>query len=463
MQGWTVRVLLISPNTEMLPDPVFPLGLAYVSAALEANQHEHRVLDLCFVDDYAQALEQAVAEFAPEAIGISLRNVDNVAYPNSCSYLPFYRQIIIHLRKLSTAPIILGGSGFSLMPRLLLDYLQADYGVCGEGEQTFPSLLNCLPQGLPPGGIPGVIDRASLAPGLLSAPVLPAREMIMPCRNGFANGQYLRFGGMGSIQTKRGCSFSCIYCTYPLIEGREVRLRRPGDVVEEIEQLCGLGIDSFFVVDNVFNFPPHHAKSICQEIIRRGLKVRWSCYLHPQFVTESLLSRMKEAGCSSVEFGVDAGADAHLKRLGKSFSAAEIRRASELCHRVGLPFCHSLIFGGPGEDRGTVKATLNLMAEVSPTAVIAMIGIRLFPGTRLAEVAATSDCISKDATMLEPTFFLAETVRPYILDLLREHAAHQRHWILPGSNVNINPRLQEKLRRFGLKGPLWEHMQVRRK
>jgi radical SAM superfamily enzyme YgiQ (UPF0313 family) len=458
-----VRVLLISPNTEMLPDPVFPLGLAYVSAALEANHHEHRVLDLCFVDDYAQALEHVVSEFAPQAIGISLRNVDNVAYPNSYSYLPFYRQIMIQLRELSAAPIILGGSGFSLMPQMLLAYLQADYGVCGEGEQSLPRLLNCLQQGLSPRGIPGVICRDSTVRQFPSVPALSTHEMVMPCRDRFANDQYLRFGGMGNVQTKRGCSFSCIYCTYPLIEGSEVRLRRPGDVVTEIEHLCGLGIDSFFVVDNIFNFPPHHAKSICQEIIRRGLKVRWSCYLHPQFVTESLLTRMKEAGCSSVEFGVDAGDDVHLMRLGKSFCAIEIRRASELCHRVGLPFCHSLVFGGPGEDRGTIKATLDLMAEVSPTAVIAMTGIRLFPGTHLAEVATASDCISNDETLLQPTFFLAETVRPYILDLLREHAAHQRHWILPGSNVNINLRLQEKLRRFGLKGPLWEHMQVRRK
>jgi radical SAM superfamily enzyme YgiQ (UPF0313 family) len=463
MQGWTVRVLLISPNTEMLPDPVFPLGLAYVSASLEANQHEHRVLDLCFVEDYAQALEQAVAEFDPQAIGLSLRNVDNVAYPNSFSYLPFYRQIMTQLRGLSAAPIILGGSGFSLMPRELLTYLQADFGVFGEGEQTLPRLLDHLQQGLPPGGIPGVIGRDSIVRQLLSPPVLSTREMFMPCRDRFANEQYLRFGGMGNIQTKRGCSFSCIYCTYPLIEGREVRLRRPGDVVKEIEHLCRGGIDSFFVVDNVFNFPPHHAKSICQEVLKRGLKVRWSCYLHPQFVTESLLTLMKEAGCSSVEFGVDAGADVHLMRLGKSFGATEIRRASDLCHRVGLPFCHSLVFGGPGEDRDTIEATLELMGEVSPTAVIAMIGIRLFPGTRLAQVAAASDCISSDQAMIEPTFYLAETVRSYILDLLRDHAAQQRHWILPGANVNISPRLQEKLRRFGLKGPLWEHMQIRRK
>lgn len=64
--------------------------------------------------------------------------------------------------------------------------------------------------------------------------------------------------------------------------------------------------------------------------------------------------------------------------------------------------------------------------------------------------------------MLKPTFFLTTAVRSYILEMVHEHAAKNRNWILPGSNVNINPRLQEKLRRFGLKGPLWEHMQIRK-
>jgi hypothetical protein len=75
-----MRILLISPNTEMLPDPVFPLGLAFLSGALEQSSHQHEILDLCFTEDYGEALDQSVADFAPEIIGLSLRNVDNVAY-----------------------------------------------------------------------------------------------------------------------------------------------------------------------------------------------------------------------------------------------------------------------------------------------------------------------------------------------------------------------------------------------
>ena len=459
-----MRILLISPNTEMLPDPVFPLGLAFLSGAIKRSHHQHHILDLCFEENYGKALDEAVAKFQPQAIGLSLRNVDNVAYPNTVSYLPFYQKVISHLRQITSAPIILGGSGFSLMPRTILAYLQGDYGIMGEGELALVGFLDYLERGLSLNPLPPILSAYALQEiGSRQPEQVPVGEFPLPCRGKFANAKYLRFGGMGNVQTKRGCMFSCVYCTYPLIEGRNARLRPPEQVGEEVQHLCHQGIDTFFVVDNIFNFPPHHAKSICAEFLRRNLKVRWSCYLHPEFVTKSLLRLMKEAGCTSVEFGVDSGSNVVLKQLGKSFTTVAVRRASELCHDVGLPFCHSLIFGGPGENRQTVRETFDLMAEVSPTAVIAMAGIRLFPGTKLGETASRQDLILTDETMLKPTFYLAESVRPFILDVLEDHAKLNRNWVLPGLNVNINKRLQEKLRRFGLRGPLWEHMQVRRR
>jgi len=459
-----MRILLISPNTEMLPDPVFPLGLAFLGGALERSSHEHQVLDLCFVEDYGEALEKAVTNFGPEVVGLSLRNVDNVAYPNTHSYLPFYRKVVSHLKKLTSAPIVLGGSGFSLMPRPILNDLKADYGIVGEGEIPLILFLDQLELGHSPDKVPGVITaHSNKTPKAITPQRFSMQDIIMPRREKLANEAYLRFGGMGNVQTKRGCTFSCVYCTYPLIEGSEIRLRSPKQVGEEIQHLYEQGVDNVFVVDNVFNFPPHHAQSVCKEILQRNLEVKWSCYLNPQFVTESLLSLMKESGCSGVEFGTDAGSDSVLKRLGKSFTTEEIRRASELCHKVGLSSCHSLILGGPGESKESLQETFTLMDEVSPTAVIAMVGIRLFPGTKLADFASPEDLLIEDDSMLKPTFYLAESVRPFVLDMLYEHVKENKNWILPGSNVNIDRRLQEKLRRFGLKGPLWEHMQVRRK
>jgi len=199
-EGGMMRILLISPNTEMLPDPVFPLGLAFLSGALEGSSHEHQVLDLCFVDDYGEALERAVTDFGPEVIGLSLRNVDNVAYPNTHSYLPFYRKVVSHLRKLTSAPIVLGGSGFSLMPRQILNDLEADYGIVGEGEIPFVGFLDQLERGQSPAQLPGFITaHNSKLPKAIPVQRFSIQDIIMPRREKLDNEAYLRFGGMGNV------------------------------------------------------------------------------------------------------------------------------------------------------------------------------------------------------------------------------------------------------------------------
>src|SRR5947209_17216770 len=107
-----MRVLLVSANQERSPDPVAPLGVCYVATAAAEAGHEVRVLDLCFSDDPAADVRAAVAAHRPEAIGISLRNVDNCAYPDTVSYLPHYRAVVQACRTASEAPIVLGGSAF---------------------------------------------------------------------------------------------------------------------------------------------------------------------------------------------------------------------------------------------------------------------------------------------------------------------------------------------------------------
>src|SRR6266446_911029 len=98
-----MRVLLISANQEQSPDPVAPLGVCYVATAAAAAGHDVEVLDLCFVSDVEHAVREAVGRVRPDAIGLSLRNVDNCAYPDTVSYLPHYRRIVDVCRALGCA------------------------------------------------------------------------------------------------------------------------------------------------------------------------------------------------------------------------------------------------------------------------------------------------------------------------------------------------------------------------
>ena len=450
-----MKVLLVSPNVESLPDPVFPIGLAYVTAALRENGIQYRVLDLCFVQDYKAAIGSSIESFQPDIIGLSLRNLDNVSYPNYISYVPFYRQVVQTIRTQTKGLIVVGGSGFALIPESVLEYLGADFGVVGEGELSFVRLLKQLDgkkDYYQSQGSRIINDHAGITEDLDTLPV--------PDRSGFDNQAYLKWGGMGNIQTKRGCPFRCIYCTYPIIEGGKARLRNPRLICDEIEGMLANGIDNFFFVDNTFNYPLDHAQSICQEIISRKLPVKWSCYANPRFITPRLIELMLAAGCTGLEFGSDAANQTMLVNLGKNFTVNDLRGASAICRQSGISYCHNLLLGGPGETMETVHQTLDAIKDMSPTAVICMIGIRVFPKTRLSFIAMEEGIIGPEEDFLKPVFYLSPAIENEILPFIEEFSRENPTWIFPGLNININVELQKKLRRFGIKGPLWEHMKV---
>src|SRR5262249_43597255 len=142
-----MRVLLVSANQERSPDPVAPLGLCYVATAVADAGHDVHVVDLCFRPDVETAIAEGVDALRPDAIGISLRNVDNCAFPDTVSYLPPSRRVVVACRAVSDAPIVLGGSAFTTMPGHYLRALGVPYGVVGEGEVTFPALLERLAAG----------------------------------------------------------------------------------------------------------------------------------------------------------------------------------------------------------------------------------------------------------------------------------------------------------------------------
>ena len=454
-----MKVLLISPNIEFLPDPIFPLGLAYIGAALKNRGDDYQILDLCFEEDITASIAEHIAAYQPDLVGLSLRNLDNVSYPNYLSYLPFYRDVINEIRQHTKSPILVGGSAFSLMPQEIFDCLDADFGIVGEGEAAIVKLLDDY-EGSARRGEP--LKRCIIRDCDVGV-IRKLDEFPAPDRSEIDNMAYLKLGGMGNLQTKRGCPFNCIYCTYPIIEGRQVRLRSPKQICDEIESLIDMGIKHLFIVDNEFNYPVEHAQFVCHEIIRRRLKIKWSGYASPKFIQPKLVELMRESGCTGIEFGSDAANPFMLKNMGKAFTLKEMMRASEICHQFDLSFCHSLLIGGPGETMQTVQQTLDAIVDMSPTAVVCMVGIRVFPGTRLFEIAVKEGVLKPDEDLLEPCFYLTPAIADKIIPFLEQFSNEQPTWIFPGMGINIDRALQKKIRRLGARGPLWEYMRMGRR
>lgn len=461
MAAKPLEVLLVSANTEMLPDPVFPIGAAYMAAVAERAGHSVRTLDLCFLDSAAVAVADELREHPPDVVGISLRNLDSSSYPENTSYIDDYIALLRTIRSCSDARVVLGGAGFTVMPEAIMETLGADAGVAGEGELAFPWILERYANDEELVSSPSFVCE-EVALGCLVKPVARIRELDItgsPMRERFGMAEYYERGGALNIQTKRGCYFECIFCSYPLIEGNKVRMRTPSSVVDEIEEIHREhGIRHWFFVDNIFNMPLRHAKGICEEMIARDLQVEWSGYLNPKFIDEELCALMSRSGCKAIEFGTDAGSPLMIETLKKEFSVEDLRRTSALCHKYDLRFCHSLIFGGPGETRETVQETLDLMGEVRPTAVIAMTGIRILPGTEMVRIAEEDGILDADDDLLYPRFYISPTFEDDLIEKVEAYANSHSNWIVPGKGIKTNVEVLQKLRDRRIKGQLWRYL-----
>ncbi len=449
-----MKILLISVNREKMPYPVFPLGLAYLARALREKGHQTGVLDLCFSNHPLAELRKTLQRFQPDLIGLSLRNLDNLTYPTAISYLKEVEDVAQVCRQTSPAKLILGGSGYSLAPDALMNYLDVDFGIVGEGEEVLLKLIDAFEQKASIVPSPHLLIKGAPQPNWIGgARVLSVKT---PDRSLFETRRYLEKGGMGNIQTKRGCPFSCIYCTYPLLEGKEVRLRPTEEVADELQNLAAEGVDYVYFVDDIFNYPPSYAEGLCRAIISRKIEIKWSAFVNPGFLDEELLSWMKEAGCVGIEFGTDSGSPKMLENYRKSFTVEEVIRSSRLCSANGMNHCHYILFGGPGEDTETIEESFRLMDELDSTAVIAMLGIRIYPKTEMEEMARSQGVIGQDSNLIFPHFYVSPGLRGKMEGIVHEKALERKRWIVPGLEINISQNLMEGIRRFQIRGPLWE-------
>ncbi len=441
------RVFFLSANVTAEPHPVYPLGMAAVAASLAARGHRVTQHDHLAEGRSPEALAAAVAAADPEVVCLSLRNLDNVdaLSPDGGWTLDGARRLVQVIRGATGAPVIVGGPAFSLLPEEILDYLGADHGVVGEGEEAAPALVETLAAGrsaprLARGRRP--VDGAELPTPLLD-PKLVA--------------YYLREAGMVGLQTKRGCPHACTYCTYPVLEGRRFRPRPPGAVADDVERLGrDFGVTSFFFTDSVFNDDEGHAVAVAEELLRRELAVRWCAYFRPAGLGPAEVALFRRAGLYAAELGTDAASDAVLDALGKGFGFDEVVAAHRALVDARVPCAHFVMFGGPGETEATVAEGLSNLAALDHAVVFAYAGIRLLPGTALARRAEAEGVLAPGASLLRPAYYHAPGVDPGALaETLRAGFRGRRDRIFPPEE---GQKRLDVMRRFGFQGLLWDHL-----
>lgn len=453
-----MKILLISANKEKNPYPVTPLGLAYLASPLLKDSHEVKILDLCFIADVNKSLRETINKFSPGIIGLSIRNVDNLTYPKTVFYLPEIKAVVDELKTIDI-PIIVGGSGFSLFPEAVLRHLGLKFGIVGEGEVAFRRFVERLENNRDVYDIPNLAYLKNN--NFYQNPIKFTNGFFRPAIELLDNKSYFKLGGMGNIQTKRGCPFKCIYCTYPYLDGNRIRCRNVEDIIDELEEMINkYGLGHVFFVDDIFNQPIKHAIDICKGIVKKGLKIDWTCFATPKGITSELLDPMKEAGCRGIEFGTDAASAVPISKIGKSFTLDDVKKVSNLCDDAGLEAAHYLILGGPGETAETLEETFSFMDEINPRAVIAMTGVRIYPNTGLERLSLNEGVIKRGEDILPPRFYISPLIgEDDLLAKVKKHALSQPNWVVPGLEIRNSEETMAFLRKLGKKGPLWNMLE----
>jgi len=460
-----MRVALV--NTNRIKPPISPLGLEYVAEALLAAGHEVSILDLCWEEQPEKVIPGFFSTQEYGLVGISIRNTDDCSFATRESFLPSFARIVETIREQSDAPVVAGGVGFSVMPEAAMAITGVDIGVVGDGEFTMARIANRIEGRKNWEDLPNLVIHRNGVFRRNPGSTIPLYRLPPMSRKLIDNRRYYLEGGQAGIETKRGCPMACVYCADPLAKGNSIRLRPPGDVVAELANLVDQGIGHVHTCDSEFNVPESHALEICEGIIRRGIsdRLRWYAYCKPGPFSPGLARRMRQTGCEGINFGVDSGDEGMLSRLGRDFGPPEILSAARLCRENGIAVMFDLLLGAPGETRESIARTIELMMRSGADRIGVTVGVRVYPGTRLAMQVMKDeqrDGLVGGSDFGQPVFFLEPGIAPTVFNMLDALVGKDPRFLFfdpdrPGRNYNYNAnKLLVDAIREGHRGAYWD-------
>ncbi|MFC1489636.1 B12-binding domain-containing radical SAM protein [Candidatus Latescibacterota bacterium] len=361
-----MKILLVNPNQYRTP-PVPPLALEHLAGALIDSPHEYKIVDLCFSDDPASVIDAAIKDFNPHIAGFTIRNIDTCIYQNNVFFLDSIKDIVTHVKQ-SGIPVILGGAGFSFIPEGILDYLGADWGIKGPGENALRHFLDMSESTFPPTGTVFEGWHFGINPDLKVK-----RGESIDYEKYVSNRSILGFA------THFGCAERCSYCHE---QSSQVMFRNPECVVDEISACADRGFDTFHLCDTEFNQNLGHCKQFLETLIRKGPKINWALYLKSSPYDSELFGLLKKSGADMITLSLPTCAD-------------WIENAHGLCSTAkdnGLKIAVDLLLGFPGESIDDARSMIDSLRGLSADTIGLNSTIRLMPGLRVTdEIMETAD------------------------------------------------------------------------
>ncbi len=323
-------------------------------------------------------------DFRPDLVGIS--TISSTA-PRAYELARFYRSQGI--------PVVLGGPHPSFLPQEGLEH--ADFVICGEGDEALPELVAALQDG----GDLGAIQNLAYREGeelrtnpwrsfLADLDALPIPDYTLIHQWEKTRNRYV------SIATSRGCPFNCSFCSVILLFGRRYRYNSVERVMEEI-RANGLKAHHLFFCDDNFTANRERIKTLCECILREGLRLEWSAQVRVEAARDQeLLRLMAQSGCFIVFVGLESINPATLKAYNKGQTVEGIREAVINFHRHNIRVHGMFVFGAEDDHYQVVRDTVKFSREVDLDSLQYLI-LTPVPGTPVfAEMERANRIICRD-------------------------------------------------------------------
>jgi radical SAM superfamily enzyme YgiQ (UPF0313 family) len=365
----------------------FPFYLAYLAALLQKDGHDVQVVD-------AVALNEDEGGFLTHIRGL---DPDILLFETTTPTIDYDLELTRKIRGISRARIALAGAhATTFAEEILAASAQIDFVFRNEYEISFRSMISALSEGRGLEDLKGFSLRRgdgsafslpSAEPVNLAELDPPARELF-PCNDKpnlsiYWDG-FCQFRPAVQMHASRGCPFRCNFCVWNQVmygEGR-YRMFDAARVVDEMEMMAGkYGAREIYFDDDTFTGNKKHVLEITREIIRRDLRIPWSCMGDAMVTDTEMISMMAKSGCVGMKFGVESGNKQILKNIKKPVKFDKIKMVAKACSGHKIKTHATFTFGLFGETRDTMEETLEFAKELDVDSVQFSITTP-FPGTR---------------------------------------------------------------------------------
>lgn len=353
-----------------------PLGLMYVSSIIKEHGRDCLIIDAVAENLSKKQVEKILKKYKADVIGFSL------VVPTRSQVFDWAKYIKEKFR----VPIIFGGYATLYYPEEIASNDFIDYVIIGSARKSLPKLLEALENNLEIDKIDGIAFKKD-GKVIINYPkdFEDINSLPFPDRKSLNNNLYYSIISENRpysvMITSSGCIYKCDFCPMGKFPYKE---REVNKVVEEFEKCYKLGIKEIDIFDDNFLFNKERVKEICREIIRKGIKIKWTCRARVDSVDYETLKLMKEAGCRMIFYGIESGNEEILKREHKGITKQIIKEALEITKRAGLKTMGFFIIGHRGESRESIKETIQFACKL-PLDYAQFFHMVVKPGTKLYE------------------------------------------------------------------------------